>query len=184
MTSGKFKLYGALSGVAVLGTVLAMSVGAAFAGPAGASVTRHHATTSQRAAMSQHAESVAAPATGDCPSGDFCAYSSTNYQGNYEDFHGNDDQWNSGIINQDESIINNSYEWVRLYYGPDYGDPHTCIVAEGGDEGSSVTNFPDLLSPFKFYFNSNESGSTKYVWRDVHGSTMDYTICTGPMTAE
>jgi hypothetical protein len=184
MTSGKLKLRAALSGLTVLGTLAAMSVGAAFAGPAGAAVTSHHST-----AVKYFVASRAENASNNCPLADFCAYSGINYTGNYEFFTGDASQWDSGVINLDESLINNfnDNDWVRLYYGPNYGNPHTCInpgyTGEGDEGDDGLTYFPNLLSP-KYYFNSNTSGSRKYLWLDIHGSTMGSGACTATLYEE
>jgi Peptidase inhibitor family I36 len=93
-----------------------------------------------------------------------------------ETFTGNAENWNSKLQNLDESVYNNSSEYVRLYYGPDYGNPHTCI-----SPGESYS-FDNLESPFLFYFNSN--GPAFQVWDDVHGSTMGSGACSGDMLTE
>jgi hypothetical protein len=163
VTTGK--LQAVLGGITVLGTLAAVAV----AGPAGAASVRDHAAA-------QHRAKPTASRLPPCPHGDFCAFSGTNYTGNFEDFTHNDKQWKNGIINNEESVVDQYPGYVRLYYGPDYGNPHACL-----ENGNS---FPNLKRPFDYYFNTNVSGSRKYVWRDVHGSTMDKTVCKALMASE
>jgi hypothetical protein len=105
-----------------------------------------------------------------CPSGDFCVWSGTNYTGRELELSHDDSDWGS-FRNVDESLVDNADAWIRIWYSPNYGDPHTCV--------GPFTDVPNL-SPY--YFNS---GGPHYpVENDIASSTMSDVICQAPMINE
>lgn len=76
----------------------------------------------------------------------------------------------SGCRNVDESIINNTSEYVRLYFGPNHGDPHTCI-----NPGTSFSNLAGKD------FNSGTGAGTQPVENNVASSSANTSRCTNPL---
>jgi Peptidase inhibitor family I36 len=153
-----------------MGALAAIPSGAALASPSSAAAVNFVAK----------AESPAGSVFG-CPVGYFCIYTGPNYTGTRYQTNQNVENLPSGIINADASFVDNDWDlYVRLYYGPDYGNPHTCIVT-----GQGVAEYANLLTPIHYYFNSNmTAGQTLYVYDDVHGLTIDSTVCTALMGKE
>ena len=111
------------------------------------------------------------------PQEDYCDYIHDNGTGlcfKASPFGGTGDipNWGKyGCRNVDGSFYNNSPFTIRLYYGPNYGDPHACI--------KPFTKITDL---FNYDFNSG-TGSSRHlvVGNDVASSTMSLTACTNPI---
>jgi hypothetical protein len=79
--------------------------------------------------------------------------------------------WNTvGCRNVDESIANNTSEYVRLYFGPNHEDPHTCI-----NPGTSFNNLGGLD------FNSGTGAGTQPVENNVASSSASTSRCTNPL---
>jgi len=112
-----------------------------------------------------------------CTQEDYCDYIYDNGTGlcfKASPFGGTGDipNWGKyGCRNVDGSFYNNSPFTIRLYYGPNYGDPHACI--------KPFTKITDL---FNYDFNSG-TGSSRHlvVGNDVASSTMSLTACTNPI---
>jgi len=88
----------------------------------------------------------------------------------------------SGIINNDASFVNFTPNDVRLWYGPNEGNPHTCLYSDTGEGPTAVGN---LLTPVHYYFNSDTTGTREYVYDNVHGITFaPFGTCTAYMESE
>lgn len=158
-----------IAGLAAIGALAAIPSGTALA-----------SASSVISSSSAKAESAAGVIYG-CPVGYFCIYTGPNFTGTRYQTNHNVENLPSGIINSNASFVDDDWgKSVRLYYGPGYGNPHTCII-----DGEGAIEFANLLTPVHFYFNSNTvAGETLYVYDDVHGLTIDSTTCTAPMYNE
>jgi Peptidase inhibitor family I36 len=84
---------------------------------------------------------------------------------------GNIPNWASyGCRNVDGSIQNNSPFTLRIYYGPNYQDPHACI--------KPFTKISDL---FNYDFNSGSGPHNLVIGNDIASSTISLTSCTNPL---
>jgi hypothetical protein len=84
---------------------------------------------------------------------------------------GNIPNWASyGCRNVDGSIENNSPFTLRIYYGPNYRDPHACI--------KPFTKISDL---FNYDFNSGSGPHNLVIGNDIASSTISLSACTNPL---
>lgn len=84
---------------------------------------------------------------------------------------GNIPNWSTyGCRNVDGSIENNSPFTLRIYYGPNYHDPHACI--------KPFTKISDL---FNYDFNSGSGPHNLVIGNDIASSTISLTSCTNPL---
>src|ERR1700730_10097411 len=97
--------------IAVLATI-------ALAAPATASVS---APTARNAAAIE-----ATACSGHLNEAFYCDYVHTGFSDRCFIGQGNSSNWGS-CRNVDESFINATSERVRIYFGPNFGDPHACI---------------------------------------------------------
>jgi Peptidase inhibitor family I36 len=143
------------------------ALGALVLGPAGAALASPAAT---------------AASASSCPQGYFCIYTAPNFGGTMYKYDSSVANLPSGIINKDESFVNTTILSVRLYFGANFGNPHTCMPGNG--EGGTVAG--NLLTPIHFYFNSDETAGAprEYIYENVHGFSMSSTECTGSMFSE
>ena len=146
-------------------TAAAVSVSVFAAGPAMAQTL----ITSQNA-------SAASSGFGDCASGYWCDYV---YDNGYDvcfkvsPFAGPGDvpNWGAyGCRNVDGAIYNDSPFTLRIYYGPNYRDPHACI--------DPFTKIRDL---FNYDFNSGSGSHNLVIGNDIASSTISLTTCTNPL---
>jgi hypothetical protein len=120
---------------------------------------------------------IKAPRASGCPSHlgvtffcDFAATGQTNrcFESNASGM--NIGNWDSvGCRNIDESIANNTSEYIRLYFGPNHEDPHTCI-----NPGTSFNNLAGLD------FNSGTGAGTP-LENNVASSSANTSRCTNPL---
>jgi hypothetical protein len=163
--------------VAAVAGLLAMVTVVSFASGAGADST---ATPAQAAAQAQAALGNDAPAiaaTGfSCSSEYWCDYIYDNGTGlcfKVSPFAGpgNIPNWGTyGCRNVDGSIENNSNFTLRIYWGPNYEDPHACIPA--------FTKIRDL---FNYDFNSGSGPHNLVIGNDIASSTISLNRCTNPL---
>lgn len=84
---------------------------------------------------------------------------------------GNIPNWAAyGCRNVDGSIDNNSPFTLRIYYGPNYHDPHACI--------NPFTKIRDL---FNYDFNSGSGPHNLVIGNDIASSTISLTRCSNPL---
>jgi hypothetical protein len=84
---------------------------------------------------------------------------------------GNIPNWAAyGCRNIDGSIENNSPFTLRIYYGPNYHDPHACI--------KPFTKISDL---FNYDFNSGSGPHNLVIGNDIASSTISLSRCTNPL---
>jgi hypothetical protein len=84
---------------------------------------------------------------------------------------GNVPNWGRyGCRNVDGSIYNNSPFTLRIYYGPNYHDPHACI--------KPWTIIRDL---FNYDFNSGSGPHNLVIGNDIASSTISLSPCTNPL---
>ncbi|MEU3838725.1 peptidase inhibitor family I36 protein [Streptomyces sp. NPDC028635] len=73
----------------------------------------------------------------DCPSGEFCAWTAADFQGQRADWSGDDDGWESYIADQDSSWANHAIsgpgtkDHVQVYSQADLGGRMTICLAPG-----------------------------------------------------
>ena len=75
-----------------------------------------------------------------------------------------------GCRNVDGSIYDNSPFTLRIYFSPNYGDPHACI--------KPFTKISDL---FNYDFNSGSGPHNLVIGNDIASSTMSLSPCTNPL---
>jgi len=109
-------------------------------------------------------------------------WTEANFNGTMYKFNSDTPTLPSGIINNDASLVDMSITPVRLWYGPNEGNPHTCVPGVTGEGPDSVA--PNLLTPVHYYFNSNETGTREYVYDNVHGITFATDGCSTDMFTE
>jgi Peptidase inhibitor family I36 len=84
---------------------------------------------------------------------------------------GNIPNWATyGCRNVDGSIDNNTPFTLRIYYGPNYHDPHACI--------KPFTKISDL---FRYDFNSGSGPHNLVIGNDIASSTVNLSACTNPL---
>ena len=84
---------------------------------------------------------------------------------------GNVPNWASyGCRNVDGSIENNSPFTLRIYYGPNYHDPHACIKP-----------FTKISNLFNYDFNSGSGPHNLVIGNDIASSTISLSSCTNPL---
>lgn len=161
-----------LGSLAVLCALVGAPASTALASPSSAAAV-HSAAKAGSAAASSHG----------CPINDFCLYTGPDFTGTRYTFTWSTPTLPSGIINNEASIVDyvQASVVVRLWFGPNYGDPHTCVI---GDQGSGPTTFGNLLTPVHYYFNTGTTGTREYVYQNVHGISFSLTACTAPMNWE
>jgi len=129
-----------------------------------------HSASAVTAAAQAHAAGV--EQAGTCPShlGQtfYCDYARTGFLSECLTVSGNDSNWGS-CRNVDESFINNTNEYVRLWFGPNFGDPHACL-----NPGRAISNLAG------FVFNSG-SGAGAPIENNVASSTESTSKCTNPI---
>jgi hypothetical protein len=120
---------------------------------------------------------AAAPTSGfSCSSEYWCDYVNDNGTGlcfKISPFAGpgNIPNWATyGCRNVDGSIYNNSPFTLRIYYGPNYHDPHACI--------KPFTKISDL---FNYDFNSGSGPHNLVIGNDIASSTVSLSSCTNPL---
>lgn len=156
--------------LAVIGAV--MSVGAGYGLLATGGVAA--AQTALRA--SQHPLAVTSATFANCQSGYYCDYVYDNGTGlcfKISPFatSGNVPNWGThGCRNVDGSIYNNSPFTLRIYYGPNYHDPHACI--------KPFTKITDL---FNYDFNSGSGPHNLVIGNDIASSSVNLSPCTNPL---
>jgi hypothetical protein len=75
-----------------------------------------------------------------------------------------------GCRNVDGSIDNNTPFTLRIYFSPNYGDPHACI-----DPFTKISNL------FNYDFNSGSGPHDYVIGNDIASSTMSLNRCTNPL---
>lgn len=130
----------------------------------------------QPVSTSQSDTAAASGAFGGCPTGYYCDYI---YDNGYDlcfkasPFAGNGDipNWSRyGCRNVDGAIYNNSPFTVRIYFAPNYGDPHACI--------KPFTKIRDL---FNYDFTSGSGPHNFVIGNDIASSSFNLTPCTNPL---
>ncbi|MDH2388362.1 peptidase inhibitor family I36 protein [Streptomyces sp. HNM0663] len=88
---------------------------------------------------------TAAPAAAaDCPSGHFCAWEHTDFDGQRANWSGDDDWWESWIADEDSSWANHGIsgpgipDHVKVYSGAHQGGHMTICLAPGQEVGYSA----------------------------------------------
>ena len=70
----------------------------------------------------------------------------------------------------DGSICNNSPFTLRIYFSPNYGDPHVCI--------KPCTTISDMCN---YDFNSGSGPPNLVIGDDIASSTMSLSVGTNPL---
>jgi hypothetical protein len=84
---------------------------------------------------------------------------------------GNVPNWGHyGCRNVDGAIYNDSPFTLRVFFGPNYHDPHACI--------NPFTKIRDL---FRYDFNSGRGPHKLVIGNDIASSTISLNRCTNPL---
>jgi hypothetical protein len=119
---------------------------------------------------------VASSSFGNCGTGYYCDYIYDNGTGlcfKLSPFAhpGNIPNWAAyGCRNVDGSIYDDSPFTLRIYYGPNYHDPHACI-----------NPFQKVSDLFNYDFNSGSGPHNLVIGNDIASSAISLTRCTNPL---
>jgi len=154
------------------GTIAALAT-IALAAPATASVSAPTARVASSVSVAATIRDNVAIASTACAShlgqNFYCDYVHTGFSGRCLIGEGNSPDWGT-CRNVDESFINNTSKRVRIYFGPNFGDPHACIPPN-----TDFSTFAGLD------FNSGTGANTQPITNNIASSTESTSPCTNPL---